>query len=67
VLIAHIAHPVQVLQHANQQHLRLLEALRARNASRAVQVMAAHLDGTRHVLAGLLPEGATSGSRPRVG
>jgi DNA-binding GntR family transcriptional regulator len=56
---------VEVLQHANQQHTRLLEALRARNASRAVQVMAAHLEGTRHVLGGLLPErqAATSGSR----
>jgi len=59
VLIAHIAHPVEVLQHANQQHARLLDALRARNASRAVQVMAAHLEGTRHVLAGLLPDSTT--------
>ncbi len=67
VLIAHIAHPVEVLQHANQQHARLLEALRARNASRAVQVMAAHLDGTRHVLGGLLPDSPGAPSGPRVG
>jgi DNA-binding FadR family transcriptional regulator len=67
VLIAHIAHPVEVLQHANQQHARLLDALRARNASRAVQVMAAHLDGTRHVLGGLLPDTPAGPSGPRVG
>jgi DNA-binding GntR family transcriptional regulator len=67
VLIAHIAHPVEVLQHANQQHTRLLDALRARNAARAVQVMAAHLEGTRHVLAGLLPDSPAPAPGPRVG
>lgn len=67
VLIAHIAHPVEVLQHANHQHLRLLEALRARNVSRAVQVMASHLDGTRHILAGLLPDAPERPPGPRAG
>jgi DNA-binding FadR family transcriptional regulator len=67
VLIAHIAHPVEVLQHANQQHTRLLDALRARNAARAVQVMAAHLEGTRHVLAGLLPDSPAPAPGPRAG
>ncbi len=56
-LIAHIAHPAQVLAHANAQHGRLLTAIRAQDAGRAVAVMAEHLQGTEHVLAGLLPEG----------
>lgn len=55
-LIAHIAHPPQVLAHANSQHGRLLTALRARDAARAVAVVTEHLQGTEHILAGLLPE-----------
>ncbi|HEX4364910.1 MAG TPA: FCD domain-containing protein [Solirubrobacteraceae bacterium] len=54
-LIAHIAHPEAVLAHANAQHARLLAAIRARDAARAVRVMTLHLQGTEHVLAGLLP------------
>lgn len=56
-LITHIAHPPEVLAHANVQHARLLEAIRAGDAGRALGVMSEHLDGTRHVLAGLLPRG----------
>lgn len=56
-LIAHIAHPPQVLEHANAQHARLLTAIRARDAGRTVTVMTEHLQGTEHVLAGLLPGG----------
>jgi DNA-binding FadR family transcriptional regulator len=56
VLISHIAHPVEVLHHANLQHARLLAALRARDVAGAATTMAAHLDGTRHILAGLLPD-----------
>ena len=56
-LIAHIAHPPEVLEHANAQHARLLSAIRARDAGHALSVMTEHLQGTEHVLAGLLPEG----------
>ncbi len=56
-LIAYIAHPPQVLASSNAQHRRLLAAVRERDAMRAVQVMAEHLHGTEHILAGLLPEG----------
>jgi DNA-binding FadR family transcriptional regulator len=66
-LIAHIAHPVEVLQHANLQHARLLGALRARDLPGAVRTMAAHLDGTRHILAGLLPESPAASSAPPAG
>lgn len=56
-LIAHIAHPPEVLVHANVQHARLLKAVRAGDAGQALSVMSAHLRGTEHVLAGLLPGG----------
>jgi DNA-binding FadR family transcriptional regulator len=55
-LIAHIAHPPEVLANANEQHARLLAAVREGNAMRAVGLMAEHLRGTEHVLAGLLPQ-----------
>jgi DNA-binding FadR family transcriptional regulator len=55
-LIGHIAHPEAVLAHANAQHARLLTAIRAHDAARAVRVMTLHLQGTEHVFAGLLPE-----------
>ena len=54
-LIAHIAHPEEVLGHANEQHAGMLAAIRRRDASGATQLMAEHLQGTEHVLAGLLP------------
>ena len=56
-LIAYIAHPPQVLESSNAQHRRLLAAVRERDAMRAARVMAEHLQGTEHILAGLLPEG----------
>ncbi len=55
-LIAYIAHPPQVLASSNAQHRRLLAAVRERDAMRAARVMAEHLQGTEHILAGLLPE-----------
>lgn len=55
-LIAHIAHPPEVLANANAQHARLLAAIRERDAGRASALMAEHLRGTEHVLAGLLPD-----------
>ncbi|HEV3047211.1 MAG TPA: FCD domain-containing protein [Solirubrobacteraceae bacterium] len=56
-LIAFIAHPPQVLASSNAQHRRLLAAVRERDAMRAAQAMADHLQGTEHILAGLLPDG----------
>jgi DNA-binding FadR family transcriptional regulator len=56
-LIAYIAHPPQVLASSNAQHRRLLAAVGERDGMRAVRAMAEHLQGTEHVLAGLLPKG----------
>jgi GntR family transcriptional repressor for pyruvate dehydrogenase complex len=56
-LIAFIAHPPQVLASSNAQHRRLLVAVRDRDAMRAARVMTEHLQGTEHILAGLLPDG----------
>jgi GntR family transcriptional repressor for pyruvate dehydrogenase complex len=54
-LIAHIAHPPEVLAASNAQHRRLLAALHERDAMRAVGVASEHLHATEHILAGLLP------------
>ena len=54
-LIAQIAHPPEVLAHANAQHARLLSAVRARDTGRAVELIREHVQGTERVLAGLLP------------
>jgi GntR family transcriptional regulator, transcriptional repressor for pyruvate dehydrogenase complex len=56
-LIAYIAHPPQVLESSNAQHRRLLGAVREGDSLRAVKAMTEHLQGTEHVLAGLLPGG----------
>jgi DNA-binding FadR family transcriptional regulator len=54
-LIALIAHPPEVLARANEQHARLLKALRKGDAAKAVLQMREHTEGTEHVIAGLLP------------
>lgn len=54
-LIHHIAHPPEVLAHSNAQHARLLAAIRAQDVGQAVKTMTEHLQGTEHILAGLLP------------
>jgi DNA-binding FadR family transcriptional regulator len=56
-LIAYIAHPPEVLASSNTQHRRLLAAVREGDSMRAAKVMAEHLQGTEHILAGLLPGG----------
>jgi GntR family transcriptional regulator, transcriptional repressor for pyruvate dehydrogenase complex len=56
-LIAYIAHPPQVLASSNSQHRRLLTAVARGDTNRAVRVMTVHLQGTEHILAGLLPAG----------
>jgi GntR family transcriptional repressor for pyruvate dehydrogenase complex len=53
-LIAHIAHPPQVLRHSNADHTRLIEALARHDGARAVRVLRRHLDGTEHILSGLM-------------
>lgn len=55
-LIHRIAHPAEVLTSANQQHRRLVLLLRRRDTARAVQLIREHLEGTEHILGGLLPE-----------
>jgi DNA-binding FadR family transcriptional regulator len=55
-LIAQIAHPPEVLAHSNAQHARLLAAIRAGDLAHAVQLTTEHLQGTEHILAGLLPK-----------
>jgi GntR family transcriptional regulator, transcriptional repressor for pyruvate dehydrogenase complex len=54
-LIAYIAHPAEVLGHSNDQHSRLLAAVRRHDAQTAAKLMDEHVFGTEHVLAGLLP------------
>jgi GntR family transcriptional regulator, transcriptional repressor for pyruvate dehydrogenase complex len=55
-LIARIAHPEEVLIRSNEQHRRLVALLRRRDVGGAVRLMREHMDGTEHILAGLLPE-----------
>ena len=56
-LIAHIAHPPQVLRHSNADHMRLIEALARHDGAAAARVLRGHLDGTEHILSGLMPGG----------
>jgi DNA-binding GntR family transcriptional regulator len=53
-LIAHIAHPNEVLTHSNAEHMRIVEALERRDGPRAVRLLRRHLEGTEHILAGLM-------------
>jgi DNA-binding FadR family transcriptional regulator len=53
-LITRIAHPPEVLHHSNSQHRRLVRFLRRHDAARAVRLIREHIEGTEHILAGLL-------------
>lgn len=53
-LIARIAHPHEVLTRSNAQHARLLVLLRRRETAQAVRLMREHIEGTEHILAGLI-------------
>ena len=53
-LIAHIAHPVPVLQKSNAQHAQLVALLERRDAWSAARLIREHLQGTEKILAGLL-------------
>jgi GntR family transcriptional regulator, transcriptional repressor for pyruvate dehydrogenase complex len=57
-LIGLIAHPEQVLTHSNGQHRELVRLLRRRDSMRAVALIREHIEGTEHILAGLLPRSA---------
>ena len=54
-LISHISHPAAVLDAANEQHQQLVRAVRAHDGPRAARIMSEHVEGTTHVLGGLLP------------
>jgi GntR family transcriptional regulator, transcriptional repressor for pyruvate dehydrogenase complex len=54
-LIAHIAHPVPVLEKSNAQHAQLVSMLERRDAWAAARLIHEHLAGTEQVVAGLLP------------
>ena len=53
-LIHLIAHPPEVLDHANDQHRRLIALVRKGDTARAVRLTREHLEGTEHILAGLI-------------
>ena len=53
-LITLIAHPPEVLLHSNEQHRKMVWLLRRKDSLRAVQVMREHIEGTEHILAGLI-------------
>jgi DNA-binding FadR family transcriptional regulator len=54
-LIALIAHPEQVLTRSNQQHAEIVKLLRIRDGAGAARLIREHIEGTEHILAGLLP------------
>jgi DNA-binding FadR family transcriptional regulator len=54
-LISHISHPEAVLRAANDQHRRLVRALRSHDSARAARIMSEQVEATTHILGGLLP------------
>ena len=53
-LITRIAHPPVLLTHSNDQHRRLVRLLRRHETAKAVLLVREHIEGTEHILAGLL-------------
>jgi DNA-binding GntR family transcriptional regulator len=53
-LIARIPHPEEVLTRSNAQHGRLITLVRKHDVGRAVRLMREHIEGTEHILAGLM-------------
>jgi GntR family transcriptional repressor for pyruvate dehydrogenase complex len=53
-LIARIPHPQEVLTQSNAQHRRLVALLREGDGGAAVVLIRKHIQGTEHILAGLL-------------
>ncbi len=54
-LIARIAHPEYVLSQSNAQHRRLVGLMAEKESAQAVALMRAHIEGTEHILGGLMP------------
>lgn len=54
-LIAHIAHPAPVLARSNAQHAELVALLERGEGWAAARVVRDHVEGTKQILAGLLP------------
>jgi GntR family transcriptional repressor for pyruvate dehydrogenase complex len=66
-MIAMIGHPHEVLARSNDQHRRLVAALRRGDAGRCVALLRTHLKGTEHIIEALLPATAdplTGGTPP---
>lgn len=53
-LITRLPHPPELLTHSNAQHRRLVRLLREGDTGGAVRLMREHIEGTEHILAGLL-------------
>ncbi len=64
-LLARIAHPQEVLMRSNAQHAQLVAALRAGDAARAARLIRRHLEGTEHILVGLMPDEREPGGAGR--
>jgi len=62
-LLSRIAHPSQVLTRSNAQHRRLVALLYRRDTPHAVRLVRDHIEGTEHILAGLLPPGTAPDAR----
>ena len=56
-VIAHIAHPPEVLDHSNAEHAEMADALERHDCPAAIDCLCRHLDGTEHILGGLFPPG----------
>ena len=54
-LLSLIAHPSEVLTRSNDQHRRLVMLLGSGDADGAVRLLRGHIEGTEHIIAGLLP------------
>ena len=54
-VIAHIAHPPEVLDHSNAEHAEMADAFECHDGAAAVDCLCRHLDGTEHILGGLFP------------
>ena len=57
-LIGLIAHPHEVLAQSNAQHLELIELIDAGHSTAAAELARKHLEGTEHILIGLMPAAA---------
>jgi DNA-binding FadR family transcriptional regulator len=58
-LIGLIAHPHEVLAQSNAQHAELIELIEGGRCAAAAELARRHLEGTEHILIGLMP--ATAG------